>query len=297
MGLVEWEPSLRAMYTGRPIYDPSELELPGLEGAPLDPERTFTTDDSHEEMAHFLRTAGYLLVRNVFRADEIEAFLAEADELRGEAQKGDQLSWWGKNASGDEILCRVTRAGSKARLHSIPNDSRLLDLVALADEPLAHRARGSEEGVTVIFKNPDMTEGLSDIPWHRDCGMGGHAVMCPVLIASVFLTPATPETGELKMLPGSWKTACPYIDPSHEKAPRGARFDARPGDVSLHYGDVMHAAPPPTRSDLEQYRISAVTAYARPGVRNHRGDKSYNQVLHGREDGQIEHLSKVADRS
>ena len=99
------------------------------------------------------------------------------------------------------------------------------------------------------------------------------------------------------MLPGSWKTACPYIDPSHEKAPRGATFDAWPGDVSLHYGDVMHAAPPPTRSDLEQYRISAVTGYARPGVRNHRGDKSYNQVLHGREDGQIEHLSKVADRS
>ena len=76
----------------------------------------------------------------------------------------------------------------------------------------------------------------------------------------------------------------------------GASFDARPGDVSLHYGDTMHAAPAPARSDLGHYRISAVTGYARPGARPHRGGKSYNDVLHGREDGQIEHLSEIAKR-
>ena len=141
-----------------------------------------------------------------------------------------------------------------------------------------------------------MTEGLSDIPWHRDCGMGGHSVMCPVLIASVFLTPSGPETGELKMLPGSWTGTLGYLDPNDPDAPQGAQFAALPGDVSLHYGDVMHAAPPPTGVGLDQYRISAVTGYSRPEARNHRGGSSYNDVLHGREDGQIEHLSKVAER-
>ena len=63
--------------------------------------------------------------------------------------------------------------------------------------------------MSVIIKNPDMTEGLSDLPWHRDCGMGGHAVTCPVLICSLFIAPATPETGELRVLPGSWKGARP----------------------------------------------------------------------------------------
>jgi len=31
-------------------------------------------------------------------------------------------------------------------------------------------------------------------------------------------------------------------------------------------------------------------------VRPHRG-RHYNEVLHGREDGQIEHLAKVAERA
>ncbi len=55
----------------------------------------------------------------------------------------------------------------------------------------------------------------------------------------------------------------------------------------------MHAAPPPTRDDLDAYRISAVTGYARAGRAPHRG-RHYNEVLHRREDGQIEHLAKVA---
>ena len=120
--------------------------------------------------------------------------------------------------------------------------------------------------------------------------------MCPVLIASVFLTEASPQTGELKMLPGSWTGTLGYMDPNDPTAPRGAQFQAQPGDVSLHYGDVMHSAPPPTGVGLDQYRISAVTGYSRPEARNHRGGSSYNDVLHGREDGQVEHLATVAER-
>jgi hypothetical protein len=85
-------------------------------------------------------------------------------------------------------------------------------------------------------------------------------------------------------------------DTRDPRSPRGAHFRARPGDVSLHYGDTLHAAPPPTRSDLSQYRVSAVLGFARPGAMNHRGESSYNAVLHQREDGQIEHLAKRAER-
>ena len=80
----------------------------------------------------------------------------------------------------------------------------MLKLVELADETLVPRIRGNqEEEVSLIFKRPVMTEGLSDLPWHRDCGMGGHAEVCPVLIASLFLTQSCPESGDLRMLPGS----------------------------------------------------------------------------------------------
>jgi hypothetical protein len=291
---VAWEPALRAMWSGRPVYDASRLELLDRRGAPLDPTASFTLAADREDMAHFLRTAGYLFVRGVFGPDEIAAFRAEAELLAGEAKKGDKLSWWGKNAAGEEVLTRVTRAAAKPALRSLPRDPRLSALKDLADEKLEHRAPPSaEEGVSVIWKRPNMSEGLGDLPWHRDCGMGGHALMCPSLIASVFLTPATPATGELRMLPGSWQRGCGPIDARHPQAPRGVSFAAAPGDVSLHYGDTMHAAPPPECDDLDSYRISAVTGYTRPGARAHRG-RYYNEVLHRREDGQIEHLATVA---
>jgi hypothetical protein len=292
---VAWEPALRAMWSGRPVYHAGEIALRDRRGGALDPATAFTLASDREDMAHFLRTAGYLFVRGVFGAGEISAFGEEAEALAAEATKGDKLSWWGKNAAGEEVLTRVTRAAAKPGLRALPRDPRLAALKDLADEKLEHRVPPSaEEGVSVIWKRPNMSEGLGDLPWHRDCGMGGHAVMCPTLIASVFLTAATPETGELRMLPGSWQRGCGPIDARHREAPRGVSFAAAPGDVSLHYGDTMHAAPPPTRDDLDSYRISAVTGYARAGARAHRG-RYYNEVLHQREDGQIEHLAKVAD--
>jgi hypothetical protein len=303
---LAWEPALRAAWSGRPVYDPDDARLADRRGQPLDPAHAFAFREAseergarermHDDMGHFLRSAGYLFVRGVFGDAEVATFRAEAEELAREAVPGDKLSWWGKAATGESVLTRVTRAAARPHLAGIPRDPRVLELVGLADERLEHRAPPtSEEGVTVIWKRPAMSEGLGDLPWHRDCGMGGHAVMCPTLVVSTYLTPSTPETGELRMLPGSWRKGCGPIDARHPRAPRGVSFAARPGDVSLHYGDTMHAAPPPTRPDLEVYRTSAVTAFSRPGARPHRG-RHYNEVLHRREDGQIEHLGSLAER-
>jgi hypothetical protein len=295
MQLMSWESALRALYNGRPPYDPDRLGLEDRSGKPLDVSRTFTAADDRDDRAHFLRTAGYLFVRNVFTDAEIDAFLDEADALRQEARQGDKLSWWGKNAAGEEVLCRVTRANAKPRLATLPTDERVLALKDLADSSFVHK-RGEGEGVTVIYKHPQMVEGLGDIPWHRDCGMGGHAAMCPILIVSVYLVEATPKTGELTMLPGSHRSA--FSSHGIDGAPlrHAVHFRARPGDVSVHYSDTMHAAPPPKATGVDTYRISAIVSFARPGAGHHRGDKSYNEVLHQRDDGQIEHLEMVAGR-
>ncbi len=293
MSFVLWEPALRAMFTGRPVFDPDGA-LSDLHGGRLDTTRTFTLDSDREEMAHFLRTAGFLCVRRVFAPDEVKGFLEDAHALRREAVKGDKLSWWAKSPAGEEICCRVTRAADGPHLVTLGSDPRIRGLADLADEPLVPRD-GEGNGVTVIYKIPGIEEGLSNLPWHRDCGMGGHSIMCPVLIASVFLTPASPETGELRFLPGSWRSTSGFREATDPAAPSGVGFAAEPGDVTLHYGDVMHAAPPPARLDLDVYRISATTGFARAAARVHRG-RSYNEVLHQRDDGQIEHLSKVADR-
>jgi hypothetical protein len=294
MDAMAWEPALRALYNGVPPWDATEAaSLSDRHGRPLDPEASFPADGDAADKAHFLATAGYLFVRGVFRADEVAGFLDEAAVLAREARKGDKLSWWCKDARGEETLCRVTRAASRPRLDALPRDPRIASLVGLSEHRLVH-GRGEGDGVTIIWKVPGVSEGMGDLPWHRDCGMGGHAVMCPTLICSIYLTEATPETGELVMLPGSARRSAVQVgDTRDPRSPRGAHFRAQPGDVSLHYGDTMHAAPPPTRDDLDTYRISAVTGYAPAGARAHRG-RYYNEVLHRREDGQIEHLAKVA---
>lgn len=292
--LMAWESALRALYNGRAPYDAEHLDLRDRGGNPLDVEQTFTLADEGDEMAHFLRVAGYLFVRGVFSGDDVARLLAETDELRAEARRGDKLSWWGKNAAGEEILCRVTRGVAKPGLAELRNDARLLGLRDLAEEPLVYR-RGEGEGVTVIFKHPEMVQGLGDLPWHRDCGMGGHATMCPVLIASVFLTEASPESGELAMVPGSRWAALNAHDPIRSRRLPSAHFHALPGDVSLHYSDTVHAAPPPA-AGRAGYRVSAVIGFARPDAHHHRGERSYNDVLHERSDGQVEHLADVAAR-
>jgi len=55
---------------------------------------------------------------------------------------------------------------------------------------------------------------------------------------------------------------------------RAVRLSAEPGDVTIHYGDVMHAAPPPLRTNLGEYRVSAILDFSRPNVRIHRGERS-----------------------
>jgi ectoine hydroxylase-related dioxygenase (phytanoyl-CoA dioxygenase family) len=294
MRFVRWEPGLRAMFQGRPVFHPERVALRDRRGAPLDPTRSFTLADDDAEMAHFLRTAGYLLVKGVFPPAEVDVFRRHGERLRAMAREGDKLSWWARNQAGESILCRVTHAGRVPELRALYRDERLLRLKSLSHHALVTRGQSEEDGISLLIKNPGITEGLSDLPWHRDCGMGGHACMCPVLVASTYLWPSRPETGELRMLPGSHEASCGFAEASAPGAPQGISLAADPGDVSLHYGDIMHAAPPPTGTG--PYRQCLLMGWARPDAFNHRGYKSYNDALLSRDDGQVEHLSRVAER-
>ena len=153
-------------------------------------------------MAHFLRTVGYLWIRNVFSEEEVEELRRESERLRSSAREGDQESWWGKNAQGESLLCRVLRAGKEPKMRSLHSDPRLRGLAELCDEKMVlKQAAEAKDGVTVLWKQPGVTEGLGDLPWHRDCGMGGHGSMCPTAVLSVFLGPNTPEAGAISFLP------------------------------------------------------------------------------------------------
>ncbi len=271
---MKWEPALRVLYEELPPYD-SQTPLVGSDGREIDPTASFFPDDDPDRIADFLRTTGYLLIREVLPTQEVADLLEASLALRAAAREGEPTSWWGEHRDGRTILTRVLNGGTDPRIRSLQNDERLLRIVALSDFDLVAT---DTEVVHVLFKQSGMVfDGKTDNPWHRDCGLGLHNVMCPIMNGSLFLGPANRETGELRFLPGSWKTA--GCLPEDENFALGVAIEANPGDFALHYGDGMHAGPPPT-APQGPFRTSIVFEYGPPGRHPEEGQEFYDMQLH-----------------
>jgi Phytanoyl-CoA dioxygenase (PhyH) len=244
-GLARWEPAVRAMLVGRPIYDPNRLDLRDLDGAALDLHRGFKSDEPQARLRNFLRRTGYLVVKEVFTPVEIEHLREEAERLCAQAVQGDQRSWWAKDEAGSTVLCRITYAGARsAPIAALSDDPRVRQLVDLTGEkvvPVADRL----DGPSIVMKVPRATEGLADLPWHVDCGLGLHPILCPCVLIGIQLDAATPESGQLHMLAGSWGSSCRQSDLRLGGELPVVALQTQPGDCTIHFGDTLHAAPGP----------------------------------------------------
>jgi hypothetical protein len=291
--LFRWETPLRALYFGRPLFDPAALALRDRAGRPLDLGATFTLASPRDELVHFLAEAGFCVVRAAFTPAEIARFSDEADRLCAAARQGDRRSWWARNAAGEQVLCRVTYASLGSEVIASLNDDPRVRALAAAYRDDLRPAPDRLDGIAVILKHPAIVDGLADLPWHVDCGMGGHPLMCPVLQVSLLLDDATPATGTLEFLTGSHRFAARAPRPDERDLPI-VSVDARRGDVILHLSDTMHAAPPPRGA--ERYRRSLVTSFYRPAVFDLIPvGKGFNDVLLARADGHVENLRTRAD--
>ncbi len=78
--LVRWEPPLRVALDGQVVYDIDDPP-PVLDrsGQPVDLGTNFTLDDEETDIADFLDRAGFVHLRSVLDADEVDALLAEVD--------------------------------------------------------------------------------------------------------------------------------------------------------------------------------------------------------------------------
>jgi hypothetical protein len=84
------------------------------------------------------------------------------------------------------------------------------------------------------------------------------------------------------------------MDALDQAAPPGVSVAAKAGDVTLHFSDVMHAAPPPM-AESGPYRSSILLNFDRE-FKHHRGDRHYNDVLMDEGTGQVDHLQKKMTR-
>jgi len=265
------------LHAGIPVYDPARVDL-----GHVDLQRRFTLDDPDEELREFLTTTGFLHVRDVFTPDEVAAVNAEVDRLAAEARPGDDRSWWAGTESGEQVLCRLIYASLRSEaIAAMESDERVGRLGRLLD-PALRAAPDRMEGAAVLLKAPGRTQGLSNIPWHQDCGMGGHAVFCPAAAVGIQLTGSSAATGNLLVVPGSHgQTLRADWERRLHDVPVVA-VDTTPGDVTVHVQDVVHASPPPTGAGGR--RTLYVTHYP-PTLWDHIGPgQAFNDLVRARAD-------------
>jgi hypothetical protein len=246
-GWQRWEPAIQSLCSGRAIYSPAVwADLVDRDGNPLDLHRTFAVDGDEAEMRHFLHVTGYLHLKDVFTADEVERFAVEIEHARALTPPGDPFSWWSVNTDGEEVVTRINYLGRHSSLIDELNfDSRLLRFARLAGADL-RVCNDRLDGPMVFIKHSNVVKGNGDLGWHVDDGIGGHPVMCPLLQLGIQIDHATPENGQLLVLAGSHRYTKHWLAWGEEGELPAVALETEPGDLTVHYGDAMHTTPPPT---------------------------------------------------
>lgn len=291
--LTRWEPILRVAFDGQPIYDlddpPPVLDA---DGTPLDLTRRFSLDDADPVLADFLARAGFLHLSGVIGQTELDELIRDVSDGVVAARPDDMRSWW-TTVDGVEVCNRVNYLNERsAAIAGLGSDERFLRIAELGGTDLRD-AHDRLDGNGVVIKVPGATTGLADLPWHRDCGMGGHPVKCPMLNIGLQLDAATAGSGQLQMIAGSHlgTSRLPASDQT-EKLPV-VSLDTEPGDVTVHFGHTLHSAPPPTDRSRAGRRALYLTFVPPLTFEMIGPGQGYNDVLFTRGSGRIKHVDEL----
>lgn len=280
MVLSQWDLALRALWAGVPPYDPDDVDLT-VDGRPADLARSFTLDDADAAIAAHLRVVGFVRVRGVLTPHEVAELNREVDRLSGESSEGDGRSWWSTQPDGSSILNRIIYAHERSEVIArLYDDPRLRRLGTLLDSDLVV-ARDRMDAATVLIKPPGELTGLANIPWHQDCGMGGHNIMCPSIGVGVQLTGSSVEASRFVGIAGSHgHSAHPLMTEEDLAGMPLVGIDTEPGDVTVHICDVIHASPPPEGAGG---RRTLYLTWFPPTLWDVIGEgESVNDMIHGR---------------
>jgi hypothetical protein len=291
--LVRWEPPLRVAFAGQVIYD-IDCPPPILDGdgAPLDLSRRFHLDDDDAGIADFLARAGFVHLGNVLDDGEIDELRSVVDVAVAAARPDDRRSWW-TTVDGRDICSRINYLNEHSeQVASLGSDPRFARIAAFAGPDL-HDAYDRLDGNGVVIKVPGAADGLVDLPFHRDCGMGGHPVKCPMINVGIQLDAASAATGQLHMIPGSHQGTSRLPNPRELGGLPVTPLVTEPGDVTVHFGHTLHAAPPPTDRSAEGRRALYLTFVPPLTFEMVGPGEGYNDVLFTRNEGHVKHVDQL----
>lgn len=248
-GLRRWELALRALFSGRPIYTERVVEtLLDRQGQPLDFCQQFTfadLADKAEEMRHFFLTLGYIHIKQVFSETEIQQMRGEIENAVQHSDPDDGKSWWSVVESGAEVPTRINYLNRFSKFFDeFGHDSRVQALGKLHDPSLLV-CLDRVDGPMVFIKSANVVSGLANLLWHKDCDLGGHPIMCPIIQLGIQLDNANAENGQVCMLAGSNKYSNHLLEIGKEGSLPVIPLVTKAGDVTLHFGHTLHCTPAP----------------------------------------------------
>lgn len=244
---LDWWVVLRSVLDGRAAYAAGDVTFQDTEGEALDLGRSFTLEDDAEVISHHLAEAGFIHLRGVFTEDEMRAVSSEMDEAAAGYAPGDGRSWWARTHNGDERLVRMQRFQEVSPTTAqLMTDDRLLGIGRLTED--GHRLGkpgGNPSWVEALVKPLGVVEGISDVPWHKDCSLGSHSYRCCSLTVGISVTSADANSGQLGVVAGSHRALTwPGFVRKGLDLPQ-IQLPTVTGDVTVHCSCTLHMSHPP----------------------------------------------------
>ena len=237
---LDWWLVLRAALDGRRVHARGDVTFQG------DIRRSFTPEDSDEEMRAFLEVAGYLHIRGLFSEEEMAAVEADYPKAAPHYEKGDPQAWFATTHDGVEHLVRMEGFDRYSEAASALLEEDRFQRIGRIPGVGHVAARKAGYRVGALTKPIGVTKGISDVPWHKDCSLGRHSYECCSLTVGISVTGADARSGQLRVIPGTHRALvwpAPCAQPGLDLEP--IDLPTRTGDVTVHLSCTQHMSQPP----------------------------------------------------
>jgi hypothetical protein len=262
---LDWWVVLRATIDGRRVHTKGSVEFHDREGLALDLHRSFSPEDDDADIGDFLAQAGFLRLRGWFDTDSMAEIACDMDRARPTYRRDDGRSWWARTNDGGDCCVRMQYFDEhSARTVALLESDAFARIARLTDDEYVGRPSGNR--IEALIKPIGVVEGISDVPWHKDCSLGMHSYRCCGLTVGISVTGADARSGQLRVVAGSHRA---LVQPAFLRPEWGLPVIALPteaGDATVHCSCTLHMAQPPVdRERKVMYTGFGLAPKAAPG--------------------------------
>jgi hypothetical protein len=245
---LDWWVVLRSLIDARPVHTRGAIEFVDRDGSPLDLHRSFTPDDDDAEIAHFLGEAGFLHLRGWFDPEDMAVISTDMDAALPAYARDDGRSWWARTSDGTDRCVRMQYFHEHSdRTGELLDSDRFRRIGRLTADDYVQRTVANR--IEALVKPIGVVEGISDVPWHKDCSLGMHSFRCCGLTTGISVTGADARSGQLRVVAGSHRA---LVQPAFVRSGSDLPIVDLPtetGDVTVHCSCTLHMSQPPVERE------------------------------------------------